>query len=204
MFSHTMVVMLRPPAAEACASRFLRSEAIEARYMSLVPSVLWKSVPERGFGVGNGGSGRLEALSASCRGAFGLSGRDEASSRSGSVRIGRRIDVEVLRRSGVRRRSGVVCEGGGGGEPQRNRLASIIKNKQRILESQLRAMADGELESRLALTKAVTKPYSLLDTIAQQIMEGRTAIVLEVARLSPAETPEMLAERCVNYVEWGK
>jgi hypothetical protein len=54
------------------------------------------------------------------------------------------------------------------------------------------------------LTKAVTKPYSLLDTIAQQIMEGRTAIVLEVARLSPAETPEMLAERCVNYVEWGK
>jgi hypothetical protein len=50
----------------------------------------------------------------------------------------------------------------------------------------------------------VTKPYSLLDTIAQQIMEGRTAIVLEVARLSPVETPEMLAERCVNYVEWGK
>jgi hypothetical protein len=50
----------------------------------------------------------------------------------------------------------------------------------------------------------VTKPYSLLDTIAQQIMEGRTAIVLEVPRLSPAGTPEMLAERCVNYVEWGK
>jgi hypothetical protein len=50
----------------------------------------------------------------------------------------------------------------------------------------------------------VTKPYSLLDTIAQQIMEGHTAIVLEVARLSLAETPEMLAEWCVNYVEWGK
>jgi hypothetical protein len=50
----------------------------------------------------------------------------------------------------------------------------------------------------------VTKPYSLLDTIAQQIMEGCIAIVLEVARLSPAETLEMLAERCVNYLEWGK
>ena len=90
------------------------------------------------------------------------------------------------------------------GEPQRNRLAGIIKNKQRILESQLRSMAEGELESKLALTKAVTKPYSLLDTIAQQIMEGRTAIVLEVARLSPSETPEMLAERCVEYVNWGE
>lgn len=65
-------------------------------------------------------------------------------------------------------------------------------------------MAEGELESKLALTKAVMKPYNLLDTIAQQIMEGRTSVVVEAARLSPSETPEMLAERCVKYVEWGK
>jgi hypothetical protein len=70
--------------------------------------------------------------------------------------------------------------------------------------SQLQSMSEGELESKLSGLQAVPKPYNLLDTIAQQIVEGRTTIVVEVARLSPAETPESLAERCVKYVEWGK
>lgn len=46
-------------------------------------------------------------------------------------------------------------------------------------------MAAGQLELKLALLKAETKLYSPLDTRVQQIMEGCTAIVAEVARLPP-------------------
>lgn len=98
----------------------------------------------------------------------------------------------------------VSCAGRDEGETQSSKLGSIIKTKQRILMSQLQSMSEGELESKLSGLQAVPKPYNLLDTIAQQIVEGRTTIVVEVARLSPAETPESLAERCVKYVEWGK
>lgn len=173
-----MVTMLRP-----CAIRSFRSDAIESRYRCLDPSTLCKQRSNE----------RLEAQSAA--GIVFCSRRDGSNSRLGS---------KVFSRSEKQGRSlRVVCASEGEGETQRSRLGSIIKNKQRILESQLRSMAEGELESRLALTKAVTKPYNLLDTIAQQIIEGRTAIVVEVSRLSPAETPEMLAARCVKYVEWG-
>lgn len=98
----------------------------------------------------------------------------------------------------------VSCAGEDEGETQSRKLGSIIKTKQRILMSQLQSMSEGELELKLSGLQAVPKPYNLLDTIAQQIMEGRTTIIVEVARLSPAETPESLAERCVKYVEWGK
>lgn len=101
------------------------------------------------------------------------------------------------------RRNVVVRAAQGEGETSGTRLGRIIKNKQRILDSKLRSMPEGELESRLSGMQAATKPYSLLDTMAQEILEGRTAIVVEAARLSPAESPESLAQRCVKYIEWG-
>ena len=205
-----MVAMLRPAPALArpCPVRSSNCEEIESGNWLLEPCALWKCATQRRPGVANGAKGRLMAHSGTCglvaRGIACFSERDEANLRLGSLNRIRMLNLKVLKRREIGRSLRIVCQAEGGGEPQRNRLASIIKNKQRILESQLRSMAEGELESRLALTKAVKKPYSLLDIIAQQIIEGRTAIVLEVARLSPAETPEMLAERCVKYVEWGK
>lgn len=184
-----MVTMLRP----SPALRSLNCEAIASRRRCSESSTLsqWRS---------NGAFERLEAQSAA--GIVGGGGRDGFNLRLGSLRT---LEIKGSRRNKKQGRGLCVAAGGESeGESQKSRLGSIIKNKQRILEAQLRSMAEGELESRLALTKAVTKPYSLLDTIAQQIMEGRTAIVAEVSRLSPAETPEMLAERCANYVEWGK
>lgn len=200
-----MVTMLRPAPARPCAIRSFNSDVIDSRYRFLEPSALCK----RRSGGGNAANERLKAPSGSvAAGIVCCSGRDEFTLRLGSFNRIRMLDLKVLRRREIGWKQGrsllVVCASEGEGETQRSRLGSIIKNKQRIIESQLRSMAEGELESRLALTKAVTKPYSLLDTIAQQIMEGRTAIVVEVARLSPAETPEMLAERCVKYVKWGK
>lgn len=100
----------------------------------------------------------------------------------------------------------IVCEAEGeeGKTQGESRLGSMIRNKQRILESKLRSMPAGELEAKLSATRAVSPPNNLLDTIAQQVLQGRTAIIVEAARLSPAESPESLAQRCANYVTWGK
>ncbi|CAK9219404.1 unnamed protein product [Sphagnum troendelagicum] len=99
----------------------------------------------------------------------------------------------------------IVCEAEGeeGKTQGESRLGSMIRNKQRILESKLRSMPAGELEAKLSATRAVSPPNNLLDTIAQQVLQGRTAIIVEAARLSPAESPESLAQRCANYVTWG-
>jgi hypothetical protein len=100
----------------------------------------------------------------------------------------------------------IVCEAEGeeGKTQGESRLGSMIRNKQRILEAKLRSMPAGELEAKLSATRAVSPPNNLLDTIAQQVLQGRTAIIVEAARLSPAESPESLAQRCANYVTWGK
>jgi hypothetical protein len=123
----------------------------------------------------------------------------DAASSSSSSRPG---TLDMRRRCCCR----IVCEAEGeeGKTQGESRLGSTIRNKQRILESKLRSMPAGELEAKLSATRAVSPPNNLLDTIAQQILQGRTAIIVEAARLSPAESPESLAQRCANYVTWGK
>ncbi len=124
---------------------------------------------------------------------------DAASSSSSSSRPG---SLDMRRRCCYR----IVCEAEGeeGKTQGESRLGSMIRNKQRILESKLRSMPAGELEAKLSATRAVSPPNNLLDTIAQQVLQGRTAIIVEAARLSPAESPESLAQRCANYLTWGK
>lgn len=123
----------------------------------------------------------------------------DAASSSSSSRPG---TLDMRRRCCCR----IVCEAEGeeGKTQGESRLGSMIRNKQRILESKLRSMPAGELEAKLSATRAVSPPNNLLDTIAQQVLQGRTAIIVEAARLSPAESPESLAQRCANYVTWGK
>nr|PNR33040.1 hypothetical protein PHYPA_024983 [Physcomitrium patens] len=207
----TMEVLLQPAPVRASTAFLSNGEAAESSHRFSTLSSSRTLCVERRSGVGNGASWRFDVPPQSCRkvsaGFVGISERVEPDSQMGSLPRTRVWDSKVSKWSQMGRKQGrslhVVCAAESDGETTRSKLGSIIKNKQRILESQLRGMAEGELESKLALTKAVMKPYNLLDTIAQQIMEGRTSVVVEAARLSPSETPEMLAERCVKYVEWG-
>lgn len=89
------------------------------------------------------------------------------------------------------------------GEKSGSRLSSILKNKQRILQSQLSRLENGQLESRLSSLEPYESPYRLLDTIAGQLMQGKTTVVAEIARLSPSESLESFSSRCSKYVEWG-
>lgn len=96
----------------------------------------------------------------------------------------------------------------GGDNPKQSsghpRLGSILKNKQRILQAQLSSLQDGELEKRLYSVEPDASPYKLLDAMAGQLMLGKTAIVAEIARLSPSETLNSFSKRCAEYAAWGK
>ncbi|CAM6101103.1 unnamed protein product [Calypogeia fissa] len=94
-------------------------------------------------------------------------------------------------------------QGESSGQQQLPRLGSILKNKQRILQAQLSSLQDGELEKRLSSFEADASPYRLLDVMAGQLLQGKTTIVAEIARLSPSETLESFTKRCMEYTEWG-
>jgi hypothetical protein len=108
---------------------------------------------ERRSGVAKGGNWRVTAMRLSGSRIDCFCGCIEANLRLGWQNGMRMSDFEILMYRGIGRSFHVVCKADGGEAP-RNRLVSIIKNKQRILELQLGSMAEGELESKLALTKS--------------------------------------------------
>ncbi|XP_024532330.1 uncharacterized protein LOC112346816 [Selaginella moellendorffii] len=101
-----------------------------------------------------------------------------------------------------------ICLASASPEEQQHqrRLTSLLRNKQRILEARLAAMDEQErqLQSRLQGLQRLPPPqHRLLQKIVASTMQGRTAIVAEVARASPAEKPEGVAQRSQDYVTWG-
>lgn len=90
------------------------------------------------------------------------------------------------------------------GEASSTRLGNLIRSKQRILQSQLGSMAAEQLAERLAAVRPSASGNQLLEKIAAGTLEGKTTVIAEVARLSPAESPESLAERCKKYMKWGE
>eukprot|EP00897_Mesotaenium_endlicherianum_P007879 jgi/Mesen1/7119/ME000369S06441 len=94
-----------------------------------------------------------------------------------------------------------VSEGAGKVLP--SRLGTTIKRKLRSIQATLEALSPGELEDRLHRMHPTAKRNQFMDLIAECTVQGRTTIVLEVARKSPAETSESLTARCKKYIEWG-
>ncbi|KAL2634375.1 hypothetical protein R1flu_005854 [Riccia fluitans] len=99
--------------------------------------------------------------------------------------------------------AGQASDDDGQGEKGGSRLSRILKTKQRILQAQLSRLENGQLEERLSSLQPYSAPYRLLDTIAQQLMQGKTTVVAEIARLSPSESLDSFSSRCAQYVEWG-
>jgi hypothetical protein len=131
----------------------VRGDAIKVRGKLSEPCALWRELTvEWRSSVAKGGSWRVTAMRLSDSGIDCFCGRIEANLILGWQNGMRMLDFEILRCRGIGRSCRVVCKAEGG-EALRNQLVSIIKNNQRILESQLGLMAEGELESKLALTK---------------------------------------------------
>lgn len=79
-------------------------------------------------------------------------------------------------------------------------LQSLLQRKQRLLQSQLTSMRSQQLQARLTSVRPSSDPHALLRAIRDN---KDIAIIAEVARLCPAESPHVLATRCRDYVRWG-
>lgn len=109
---------------------------------------------------------------------------------------------------GFKKRIRVGCEAANGGEnvgegEKKSNLGLAIRRKQATIQARLLALGDVDVESYVSASPGVTHPQTLMDLLATRVVEGRTAVIAEVARLSPAEDSEKLVDRCREYVEWG-
>ena len=59
------------------------------------------------------------------------------------------------------------------------------------------------LDWRMSLGPQTRTPHALVNTIAASRQRQRSTLIAEIARLSPSESPEDLARRCQQYVDWG-
>ncbi|KAH7280616.1 hypothetical protein KP509_36G005900 [Ceratopteris richardii] len=99
----------------------------------------------------------------------------------------------LLHKSGV---------GGVRAELDRSGLQAVLQTKQRVLQSQLSFFQSQEqLQSRLTSLPPSPSPHLLLTAIRNS--PRKIAVIVEVARLTPAESPEDLAARCRKYGRLG-
>ncbi|CAI5477775.1 unnamed protein product [Closterium sp. Yama58-4] len=111
-------------------------------------------------------------------------------------------------------------EDGGGGGGSKSRLGSIIRRKHATVQARLQQLGQDEVNRRLEGAVRLHPPAQLTDLLLRRAegagggegewgaegpggAGGRTALVVEVARARPSESPESLARRCQQYVALG-
>ncbi|GJP43504.1 hypothetical protein CLOM_g2956 [Closterium sp. NIES-68] len=114
----------------------------------------------------------------------------------------RRVRSPLAVRSDGRGASDGEDESGGG---SKSRLGSIIRRKHASVQAKLQQLGQDEVNRRLENAVRLQPPAQLADLLLRrgEGPEGRTALIVEVARAAPSEPPESLARRCQRYVELG-
>ncbi|CAI5523424.1 unnamed protein product [Closterium sp. Naga37s-1] len=109
-------------------------------------------------------------------------------------------------------------EDGDGGGGSKSRLGSIIRRKHATVQARLQQLGQDEVNRRLEGAVRLHPPAQLTDLLLRGApgaeggggLEGpggaewgRTALVVEMARARPSESPESLARRCQRYIGLG-